>query len=232
LPLLAFMLFVPATQAAAGTPTVLVVGDSLSAGYGMSEQESWVSLLRDRLAAEGYGYAVINASLTGDTTGSGLKRLPRTLALHRPAIVIIELGGNDGLRGIPIKVMRDNLAEMIELSRAAGAEVILAGMQIPTNYGSSYTASLHGCLSGAGKAVPGRSGRVLPRACRAGSRPDPARRHTSRLPQPSRCCSTTSGRCWRRNSGSRRRLLRDSLLDGCGGGIAPAPFFPGLPVSE
>jgi len=128
-------------RAAGSQPTVLVLGDSLSAGYGMSEQESWVSLLRDRLAAEGYGYAVVNASLTGDTTGSGLKRLPRSLTLHRPAIVIIELGGNDGLRGTPIKVMRDNLAEMIELSRAAGAEVILAGMQIPTNYGSSYTAA-------------------------------------------------------------------------------------------
>lgn len=133
------MLFLPVSQATAGKPTVLVVGDSLSAGYGMSEQESWVSLLRDRLATEGYGYAVVNASLTGDTTGSGLKRLPRTLALHRPSIVIIELGGNDGLRGTPIKVMRDNLAEMIELCREADAEVILAGMQIPTNYGSSYT---------------------------------------------------------------------------------------------
>jgi acyl-CoA thioesterase-1 len=139
LAVVASMLLVSAAQATAANQTILVLGDSLSAGYGMSEQESWVSLLRDRLAAEGYGYAVVNASLTGDTTGSGLKRLPRTLALHRPAIVIIELGGNDGLRGIPIKVMRRNLAEMIELSRAAGAEVILAGMQIPTNYGSGYT---------------------------------------------------------------------------------------------
>lgn len=136
---MASMLLVPAAQAAAGNRSILVLGDSLSAGYGMSEQESWVSLLRDRLAAEGYGYAVVNASLSGDTTGSGLKRLPRTLALHRPAIVIIELGGNDGLRGTPITVLRANLAEMIELSRAAGADVILAGMQIPTNYGSRYT---------------------------------------------------------------------------------------------
>lgn len=129
---------VPAT-AADRNPTVLVLGDSLSAGYGMSEQESWVSLLRDRLAAREYGYEVVNASLSGDTTGGGLRRLPRALALHRPAIVIIELGGNDGLRGTPIKVMRGNLAKMIELSRDAGAEVILAGMQIPTNYGSRYT---------------------------------------------------------------------------------------------
>lgn len=139
LAIVASILFVFVAEATTGKPTVLVVGDSLSAGYGMSEQESWVSLLRDRLAAEGYGYDVVNASLTGDTTGSGLKRLPRTLALHRPAVVVIELGGNDGLRGTPIRVMRDNLAEMIELSRTAGAEVILAGMQIPTNYGSSYT---------------------------------------------------------------------------------------------
>lgn len=137
----ALLLLVSVAQAttAERSPTVLVVGDSLSAGYGMSEQESWVSLLRDRLAAKGYGYEVVNASLTGDTTGSGLKRLPRTLALHDPAIVIIELGGNDGLRGTPIKLMRSNLAAMIELCRDAGAEVILAGMQIPTNYGSSYT---------------------------------------------------------------------------------------------
>jgi len=136
------LLLLTSVAQAAGTdrsPTVLVLGDSLSAGYGMSEQESWVSLLRDRLAARGYGYEVVNASLSGDTTGSGLKRLPRTLALHHPSVVIIELGGNDGLRGTPIKVVRDNLSAMIRLCREAGAEVILAGMQIPSNYGSSYT---------------------------------------------------------------------------------------------
>lgn len=138
---IALLLLTSVVQAAAAdrNPTVLILGDSLSAGYGMSEQESWVSLLRDRLAARGYGYEVVNASLSGDTTGGGLSRLPRALALHRPAIVIIELGGNDGLRGTPIKVVRGNLAKMIELSREAGAEVILAGMQIPTNYGSRYT---------------------------------------------------------------------------------------------
>lgn len=118
---------------------MLVVGDSLSAGYGIAQAESWVSLLRDRLKAEGYGYAVVNASTSGDTTTSGLKRLPRALELHRPALVIIELGGNDGLRGTPIPVIRENLTRMIELARAAGAEVILAGMQIPGNYGATYT---------------------------------------------------------------------------------------------
>jgi len=119
--------------------TVLVMGDSLSAGHGIAQEESWVALLGERLRSEGYGYAVVNASITGDTTTGGLKRLPRALELHRPAVVIIELGGNDGLRGTPIGVMRSNLARMIELSRAAGAQVVLAGMQIPTNYGGPYT---------------------------------------------------------------------------------------------
>jgi acyl-CoA thioesterase I len=130
---------------------MLVVGDSLSAGYGITQTESWVSLLRDRLQSKGYGYAVVNASISGDTTTGGLKRLPRALELHQPQLVIIELGGNDGLRGTPIKVIRDNLARMIELAKAAGAEVILAGMQIPTNYGTSYTqkfASIYPELAG------------------------------------------------------------------------------------
>lgn len=119
--------------------TVLVIGDSLSAGYGMAREESWVALLEKRLAEEGYGYAVVNASITGDTTTGGLRRLPRLLERHRPSIVLIELGGNDGLRATPIAVIRDNLGRMIELSREAGAKVVLAGMQIPGNYGSAYT---------------------------------------------------------------------------------------------
>ncbi len=119
--------------------TVLVVGDSLSAAFGIAQEESWVALLGERLRSEGYGYAVVNASITGDTTTGGLKRLPRALKLHQPNLVIIELGGNDGLRGTPIAVIRSNLARMIELSQAAGAQVILAGMQIPTNYGGPYT---------------------------------------------------------------------------------------------
>ena len=119
--------------------TVLVVGDSLSAAFGITQEESWVALLGERLRTKGYGYAVVNASITGDTTTGGRKRLPRALKLHQPAIVIIELGGNDGLRGTPIAVMRSNLAQMIEISQAAGARVILAGMQIPTNYGGPYT---------------------------------------------------------------------------------------------
>ena len=119
--------------------TVLVVGDSLSAAFGIAPEESWVALLGERLRAEGYGSGVANASITGDTTTGGLKRLPRALQVHKPAVVIIELGGNDGLRGTPIALMRSNLGRMIELSQAAGARVVLAGMQIPTNYGGPYT---------------------------------------------------------------------------------------------
>jgi acyl-CoA thioesterase-1 len=130
--------------AAPAAPVVLVVGDSLSAGYGIKPQEGWVALLEGRLRTEGYGYRVVNASISGDTTTGGLRRLPRALASHKPAVVIIELGGNDGLRGTPIDVMRRNLVQMIELAQAAGARVILAGMQIPTNYGAAYTKAFAG----------------------------------------------------------------------------------------
>lgn len=120
-------------------PAILVVGDSLSAGYGLEAGQGWVSLLQRRLDAQGYGYRTVNASVSGETTGGGLARLPRALELHRPAIVIIALGGNDGLRGLPLRELQSNLAAMIRKSRAAGAKVILAGMRIPTNYGPQYT---------------------------------------------------------------------------------------------
>jgi acyl-CoA thioesterase-1 len=119
--------------------TLLVVGDSLSAGFGLEPGEGWVTLLQNRLDARGYGYRVVNASITGDTTTGGLSRLPRALKVHQPAVVLIELGGNDGLRGTPVGVIRDNLTEMIRLSRAGGARVVVAGMQIPPNYGGRYT---------------------------------------------------------------------------------------------
>lgn len=138
------VLFMPQPAAAEQSRTVLVMGDSLSAAFGFDQEESWTALLGERLRAKGYGYRVVNASITGDTTTGGLKRLPRALEIHDPAIVIIELGGNDGLRGTPIDVMRRNLAGMIELSRTAGARVILAGMQIPTNYGAPYTRAFAG----------------------------------------------------------------------------------------
>ncbi|MEJ2604376.1 MAG: arylesterase [Gammaproteobacteria bacterium] len=122
-------------------PTVLVLGDSLSAGYGIALEESWVSLLASRLDREGYEHRVVNASVSGDTTSGGLTRLGPALARHRPELVIIELGGNDGLRGLPLGVVKENFRSMIEQSRAAGAEVVLLGMRIPTNYGPRYTES-------------------------------------------------------------------------------------------
>jgi acyl-CoA thioesterase-1 len=125
-------------QASQPARTVLVIGDSLSASYGLEPGQGWVTLLQNRLESEGYGYRVVNASISGDTTGGGLRRLPRALQQHRPAVVLIELGGNDGLRGTPIEVIRRNIGTMIELSRNAGARVVLAGMQMPPNYGSKY----------------------------------------------------------------------------------------------
>ena len=127
------------SPAAAPDRTILVVGDSLSAGFGVPLEQGWVALLRERLADEGYGYRVVNASISGDTTSGGLRRLPRALEQHRPAIVIIELGGNDGLRGTPVMVIRSNLKQMIDISRAQDAQIVLAGMQMPPNYGASYT---------------------------------------------------------------------------------------------
>ncbi|CAN5181524.1 arylesterase [soil metagenome] len=124
----------------AAEPTVLIVGDSLSAGYGIAKEASWVTLLEERLEREGYGYRVVNASISGDTTEGGLQRLPRALEKHEPAVVIIELGGNDGLRGFPLALIRRNLEAMIELSCDTGARVVLAGMRLPPNYGPAYTA--------------------------------------------------------------------------------------------
>jgi acyl-CoA thioesterase-1 len=134
------VLCLPAARGAG--PTIVVVGDSLSSGYGMTAEQSWVSTLEDRLQTEGYGYQVVNASIAGDTSAGGLARLPRLLELHDPALVIIELGGNDGLRGQPVATLRDNLTKMIELSRESGATVVLAGMQMPPNYGPAYARAL------------------------------------------------------------------------------------------
>lgn len=115
------------------------MGDSVSAGYGLAAGEGWVALLQARLKAQGYGYRVINASVSGETTTGGLSRLPRALSLHQPKIVILELGGNDGLRALPLDTSRRNLERIIETSRASGAEVLLLGMKIPPNYGPRYS---------------------------------------------------------------------------------------------
>jgi len=137
---LLFVLFAPAAVAA---PSILIVGDSLSAGYGLAIHENWPALLQERLQASGYPYRVVNASISGDTTSGGLARLPRALERNSPALVVIGLGGNDGLRAIPIAEIRRNLARMIQLSRDAGAEVLLAGIHIPPNYGPAYTEAFH-----------------------------------------------------------------------------------------
>jgi acyl-CoA thioesterase-1 len=140
---------VPANGAApAEAPVILVFGDSISAGFGLARvEQGWVALLQTRLKQQEYGYQVVNASVSGETTAGGLARLPRALMLHQPKIVILELGGNDGLRALPIAQMRANLVRMIDLSTAAGAEVLLLGMRIPPNYGPEYTEQFRLCYT-------------------------------------------------------------------------------------
>ncbi len=118
--------------------TVMVFGDSLSAGYGLASGEGWVSLLAARLSREGSAWKVVNASLSGETTAGGLSRLPADLARHHPSVVVIELGANDALRGQPVAAIRQNLARMIRLVRDAHAEPVLVGLMIPPNYGIDY----------------------------------------------------------------------------------------------
>lgn len=122
----------------AEAPVILVFGDSLSAAYGIPADQGWVSLLQRRLQENGYPHRIVNASISGDATSSGLSRLPVALEQHRPALVILELGANDGLRGQPPMVMTHNLARMIELAQQSGARVLLAEMRIPPNYGPLY----------------------------------------------------------------------------------------------
>lgn len=134
---LAVLLAMPVV--ASDKPVLLVVGDSLSAAYNMGLDEAWPSLLEQRLDAEGFPMQIVNASITGDTTQGGVTRLPRLLERYQPAWVIIELGGNDGLRGFSLDVTRDNLENMITRSQQAGARVLLTGIILPPNYGQSYT---------------------------------------------------------------------------------------------
>jgi acyl-CoA thioesterase-1 len=138
-----FILFVwviASVSAKAETPVILVLGDSISAGYGLAHvEQGWVALLQARLKEQEYGYQVVNASISGETTAGGLARLPRALTLHQPKIVILELGGNDGLRALPIAQMRANLARMVDLASATGAKVLLLGMRMPPNYGPDFT---------------------------------------------------------------------------------------------
>jgi acyl-CoA thioesterase-1 len=132
-----------AHAAVAAPGTILVLGDSLSAGYGIRVEQGWVTLLQGRLKKEGYEYRVVNASVTGETTGGALARLPRALEIQRPAIVIVELGGNDGLRGLPIADVRRNFESILRLAQQAGAKTLLVAMRIPPNYGPAYTQAFH-----------------------------------------------------------------------------------------
>ena len=121
------------------TQSILVLGDSLSAGYGMDLEQSWVHLLGARLAQQQLAISVINGSISGDTTAGGLRRLPGLLARHAPKIVLIELGGNDGLRGYPLGQMRSNLEQMTQLAQDSGAQVLLLAVEVPPNLGGRYT---------------------------------------------------------------------------------------------
>ena len=126
------------SPAQAAPPTLLVLGDSLSAEYGLAKGSGWVALLEQRLSQEKRTLKVVNASISGDTTSGGLARLPGLLKQHAPTIVVIELGGNDALRGLPLDMTRENLRAMVRLALAAKAQVLLLGMQVPPNYGPDY----------------------------------------------------------------------------------------------
>ncbi|MGD8341880.1 MAG: arylesterase [Gammaproteobacteria bacterium] len=128
-----------ATPVSGAAPTIVVLGDSLSSGYGLGAAPSWVTILEDHLEQQAYEYDVVNASISGDTSTGGLSRLPRLLDRYSPAVVIIELGGNDGLRGQPISLLRTNLSRIIELVAQMGAKPLLTGIQIPPNLGPAYT---------------------------------------------------------------------------------------------
>jgi len=137
---LSLLLFGSFTAQAKAQATLLVVGDSLSAEYGLKRGTGWVALLDKRLRDEGEAITVVNASISGDTTSGGLSRLPPLLAQHKPQLVLIELGGNDALRGLPLKTSQDNLEAMVKAAQSQGAKVLLLGMQVPPNYGPQYAA--------------------------------------------------------------------------------------------
>jgi acyl-CoA thioesterase-1 len=141
-----------AALASEPAPTVLVLGDSLSAEYGLARGTGWVALLTARLAEQKIAAKVVNASISGDTTSGGRSRLPAQLKQHRPAIVILELGGNDALRGLPLAMTRDNLDAMAKAATASGAKVVIAGMQLPPNYGRSYSAEFAALFASVAKA--------------------------------------------------------------------------------
>jgi acyl-CoA thioesterase I len=132
--------FVLASLAAAASPgRILVYGDSLSASYGIGQQEGWVALLQERLRKSGLDYTVANASISGETTSGGAARIAPTLVREKPGVVIVELGANDGMRGLPVAQMKDNLDRIVRAAKSAGSRVLLVGMKMPPNYGPAYT---------------------------------------------------------------------------------------------
>jgi acyl-CoA thioesterase-1 len=142
----------PPARADPAAPVLLVVGDSISAAYGLPAGAGWVDLLAARLAAQRYPHRVVNASITGDTTAGGRARLPALLARHKPSIVVLELGGNDGLRGGELTATRDNLAAMVAAVKRAGAQALLVGMKVPPNYGPAYVREFDALFAGVAKA--------------------------------------------------------------------------------
>jgi acyl-CoA thioesterase-1 len=148
-----------AAWAQAAPATILVVGDSLSAGYGIRQSESWPVLLDQRLQREARAFRVVNASISGDTTANGLTRLPAALRTHRPRVVVLALGANDGLRGLPLAAMRANLEAMAAAAQAVGARVLIAGMRLPPNYGPDYTTKFHAAF---GEVARARNAAWLP----------------------------------------------------------------------
>jgi len=148
---MAWLLVAASVTGLAGTapaPVILVFGDSLSAGYGLRVEQGWVSLLAQKIEREGYGFRVVNASVSGETTAGGLARLPRALSVQRPRIVVLELGANDGLRGLPLDQTRDNLDQMIALLHGQHVAVLLLGLRLPPNYGERYTSGFMAMYQG------------------------------------------------------------------------------------
>jgi acyl-CoA thioesterase-1 len=142
----------PPARADSAAPVLLVVGDSISAAYGLTAGAGWVDLLAARLAAQRYPHRVVNASITGDTTAGGRARLPALLARHKPAIVVLELGGNDGLRGGNLASTRDNLTAMVVAVQRAGAKALIVGMKLPPNYGPAYVREFDALFAGVANA--------------------------------------------------------------------------------
>jgi acyl-CoA thioesterase-1 len=146
-------------QTQASPKTVLIVGDSLSAEYGLRRGSGWAALLEQRLASEKIAARVVNASISGDTTSGGRSRLPSLLKQHTPSVVVIELGGNDALRGLPLASTEDNLTAMTRAAQAAGARVLLVGMQVPPNYGTDYANKFAGLFE---KVAQAQKAAVMP----------------------------------------------------------------------